>query len=271
MNTQPMIMVAPDRVLHVCRLGSRLDYRVIGAHVIYVGLEEEITVYQPDGSSTRSRVISVKPYQRHRIAAGRQYVKTILVEPETATERCLDDLHDTIGDTTLVEPLLAGLLDPNPLRRAFSCESTAPITKHEFDRLNFGYELESREMDERIEVATKMLRDSIGDAILTDDCAEEFSISSSRFRRLFVGDTGVQFRKYRMWRRARAYLEQVLSMSSLTEIALDLGYPDSTHFSRSIRSTYGLPPREMKTRMQGSDFLISNERSRSVRLYDHGR
>lgn len=256
MNTRPMIMVAPDRVLHVCVLGSRLDYRTIGAYVIYVGLREEITVCWDDGTCTRSRLVSVPPYRRHRISAGRQYVKTILIEPETVTERAVTDLRHRLDNITAEDARNSSLFQPESLERLFRQDSAGPVSKQEFDRINFGYELEHRDLDERVVFATTLMRECIGDAIHTGDCAEEFAISSSRFRRLFVGDTGVQFRKYRMWRRARAYLEKVVSRSSLTDIALDLGYPDSTHFSRSIRSTYGLPPREMKRRMQNSVFVL---------------
>lgn len=33
--------------------------------------------------------------------------------------------------------------------------------------------------------------------------------------------------------------------SNLTDIALDAGYPDSTHFSHSIRQVYGLTPKSI--------------------------
>lgn len=33
--------------------------------------------------------------------------------------------------------------------------------------------------------------------------------------------------------------------ANLAQLALDAGYPDSTHFSRSIRLAYGLKPRDI--------------------------
>jgi AraC-like DNA-binding protein len=32
---------------------------------------------------------------------------------------------------------------------------------------------------------------------------------------------------------------------TLTDVALDAGYPDATHFSHSIRQVYGLTPRSI--------------------------
>jgi AraC-like DNA-binding protein len=37
----------------------------------------------------------------------------------------------------------------------------------------------------------------------------------------------------------------VNSDSRLVYVALDIGYPDSTHFSHSIRQTYGLKPKDI--------------------------
>ena len=43
-----------------------------------------------------------------------------------------------------------------------------------------------------------------------------------------------------MWKRARRFMDHANRDHSVTEVALDLGYPDSTHFSHSIRACFGL-------------------------------
>jgi AraC-like DNA-binding protein len=55
----------------------------------------------------------------------------------------------------------------------------------------------------------------------------------------------VPYRKLRTWKRARCLLGYANGNSSLTHVALDTGYPDSTHFSHSIRQVYGLKPRDI--------------------------
>ena len=52
-------------------------------------------------------------------------------------------------------------------------------------------------------------------------------------------------RSFRTWHRARSLLYYVRQNSNLTDIALDAGYPDSTHFSHSIRQVYGLTPKSI--------------------------
>ncbi|MDQ0073721.1 AraC-like DNA-binding protein [Variovorax boronicumulans] len=44
---------------------------------------------------------------------------------------------------------------------------------------------------------------------------------------------------------ARSLLRYVRQTTTLTDIALDTGYPDSTHFSHSIRQVYGLKPSDI--------------------------
>jgi len=71
------------------------------------------------------------------------------------------------------------------------------------------------------------------------------ALSFSRFLHLFKQETGLTFRAFRAWKRARSLLRHVHQSTTLTDIALDTGYPDSTHFSHSIRQVYGLRPSDI--------------------------
>ena len=75
------------------------------------------------------------------------------------------------------------------------------------------------------------------------DCAASAGLSPSRFLHLFKEQTGVSFRAFRAWKRARHLLHFANQDINLAHLAQDIGYPDSTHFSHSIRRFYGLKPR----------------------------
>ncbi|HEY1229584.1 MAG TPA: AraC family transcriptional regulator, partial [Ramlibacter sp.] len=77
------------------------------------------------------------------------------------------------------------------------------------------------------------------------ECAGWVHLSFSRFLHLFKDEVGLPFRSFRAWKRARSLLRHVRQSSTLTDIALDAGYPDATHFSHSIRQVYGLRPSEI--------------------------
>ena len=70
-------------------------------------------------------------------------------------------------------------------------------------------------------------------------------LSFSRFLHLFRENVGAPFRSFRTWKRARSLLQYVNRDANLAHVALDTGYPDSTHFSHSIRQIYGMKPKDM--------------------------
>jgi AraC-like DNA-binding protein len=74
-------------------------------------------------------------------------------------------------------------------------------------------------------------------------CAAQAGLSTSRFLHLFKQETGISFRAFRAWKRARHLLHFANQDLNLAHLAQDIGYPDSTHFSHSIRRFYGLKPR----------------------------
>jgi AraC-like DNA-binding protein len=90
-------------------------------------------------------------------------------------------------------------------------------------------------------------------------CAAEAGLSPSRFLHLFKEETGISFRSFRAWKRARHLLHFANQDINLAHLAQDIGYPDSTHFSHSIRRFYGLKPRA----------IFSG--SRDLAIYSHRR
>lgn len=227
--------------------------------MIYIGLDHDLDVHFDDGEHSRGRIVTIEPYRRHRVASGRQYVCTILVEPESVTDACLEDLMCSLngasGDTMELSRFLYCIRelahDPATLRTALDHTG--------FDRTVFGRDLDERSFDLRVERIIELFENDVSRPLDIESCARTISVTASRFRRLFRESTGVQFRYYKMWKRARAYLQYIETPASLTQTALDLGYPDSTHFSHSIRQTYGLPPRDMKNHMRDSVFITGIE------------
>ena len=82
-----------------------------------------------------------------------------------------------------------------------------------------------------------------GEPVTAASCAAEAGLSPSRFLHLFKEETGISFRSFRAWKRARHLLHFANQDINLAHLAQDIGYPDSTHFSHSIRRFYGLKPR----------------------------
>ena len=68
------------------------------------------------------------------------------------------------------------------------------------------------------------------------------ALSPSRFRHLFVQETGASFRAYVLWARINAGLVCVMSGRSWTEAAHEAGFSDSSHLNRTFNRMFGLNP-----------------------------
>ena len=104
------------------------------------------------------------------------------------------------------------------------------FTTAEFDRLVLGEELPDRHIDQRIRRAALSLNDFSGSKLTAADCAASVNLSPSRFLHLFKEQTGVSFRAFRAWKRARHLLHFVNEDINLAHLAQDIGYPDFDAF-----------------------------------------
>jgi AraC-like DNA-binding protein len=112
-----------------------------------------------------------------------------------------------------------------------------------FDEMCFGEALPRRALDPRVVRAMTTIGKFSGEPVTAASCAAEAGLSASRFLHLFKQETGISFRSFRAWKRARHLLHFANQDLNLAHLAQDIGYPDSTHFSHSIRRFYGLKPR----------------------------
>ena len=115
----------------------------------------------------------------------------------------------------------------------------------DFDLLFWGQALLSRQLDARIAQVLARIQDNPCTQATAQACANAVHLSFSRFLHLFKQEVGAPFRSFRTWKRARSLLHHVNREQHLVHVALDIGYPDSTHFSHSIRQTFGLKPRDI--------------------------
>jgi AraC-like DNA-binding protein len=67
-------------------------------------------------------------------------------------------------------------------------------------------------------------------------------LSPSRFRHLFVSQTGISFRAYLLWARVSAAMGAGMAGMSWTEAAQAWGFADSAHLSRTCRRMFGIAP-----------------------------
>lgn len=244
------MLIGRDRLFYSGLVGNSMRSRRLGAVTIYVATGDSFEIMIEDGSWQRRSICALAPFTAHRLRSFDGTITNICIEPETITNEERADLIDTInqGDDVgrLVRHIQAASAEVNGHKDA------GGFTNDGFDRYFLRRTLRAREIDPRIRYVLDVLIDDVqNQTVSAGECASDIGLSTSRFLHLFKENTDIPFRSQRMWKRARRFLDHANQSQSLTEVALDLGYPDSSHFSRSIRSCFGLQPRSIREGSKG--------------------
>ena len=239
---EPLMWLNADRVLYVGLLGEP-SVRTFGACSIYVSLSKPHRISVAGGAWEEAEVSVIPPYVPHRIASGERMICNILIEADSVAGQRLPAFIAQGRGLVCDDEVLRALRDA--LER-FRCSGTRQFPQTaDFDRSFFGEALAPRAIDRRIRAMLARIKDDPNSHTSAQDCADASHLSVSRFLHLFKAEVGTPFRSFRTWQRARSVLYYVTQNANLANIALDVGYPDSTHFSHSIRQVYGLTPKSI--------------------------
>ncbi len=237
-----VMWLTSQRVFYAGLLGATRT-RSLGGHAVYVsprGLPNRVSI---DGGPWQSgELLVVPPHVPHRVESPEPQVLNVVVEAESVRAEALPPVLQQSGavhDDAMVRRVRVA-----HAQLLAACEGEAPPPA-DFDRLFFGEALAPRCVDPRIAQVIARICANPAEALAAEACAESVGLSFSRFLHLFRDQVGVPFRVFRAWKRARSLLRYVHQGTSLTDIALEAGYPDSTHFSHSIRQVYGLTPSDI--------------------------
>lgn len=235
----------PDRVLYVGLLGEP-TVRTMGGVNVYVASEGAIRVRVEGGEWESGELAVVQPYVPHQVASDARLILLLGVEAETVDLAALPaplNANGVVDDPAFVRRARAAV---DALRGAASGAGPSPdLAATDVDTLFFGGPLAPRVLDSRIRSVVDSIKRDPAAALSAEDCARSVHLSFSRFLHLFKDHVGAPFRSFRTWKRARSLLHHVNRDANLVHVALDTGYPDSTHFSHSIRQVYGLKPKDI--------------------------
>lgn len=242
-SSERVMWITPDRVFYVGLLGAP-SVRNFGAVSVYVGLDCPVSVSVDGGEWETSQVAVVQPYTPHRVAYASRNIAVIHIEPESVDMSALPRMLREGSGAVQADEFRAHVLRCHQAIIRNGQSATEPML--DFDTLVFGASLAARAVDPRIALVLERIRRDPSSQALAQDCAEQVHLSFSRFLHLFKSEVGASFRSFRTWKRARSLLHYVVDQSTtLTDVALGAGYPDSTHFSHSIRQVYGLKPKDI--------------------------
>lgn len=101
-------------------------------------------------------------------------------------------------------------------------------------------------IDARMQRALQQIEADASLALNHRDLAALAHLSTSRFAERFRAETGMPVRNYLLWRRLLRALKALQTGASVTDAALDAGFADTAHLSRSFRRVLGAAPSELR-------------------------
>jgi AraC-like DNA-binding protein len=122
-------------------------------------------------------------------------------------------------------------------RRGRDDRELAHLGRRVIERL--AGETKAAEPDARVREILAWVQSRLDYPVSLADAADLAGLSKARVRHLFVEQTGLPFRTYLLWLRLMKGLEAFAGGASLTDAALDAGFADSAHFSRTFRRMFG--------------------------------
>lgn len=175
----------------------------------------------------------------------------LFVEPETREGRALTERYLTNGIAHLPEQVLDRLAPAlfatwqAAWQRRATERDVADAARDIIAALTGGVP-PSAVSDERILRAIAFINARLDRPLTLEEVASEACLSESRFRHLFVAETGMGLRPYLLWRRFLRVWELLMAGETLSSAAHAAGFADAAHLSRTSRTMFGFPPSAMQ-------------------------
>jgi AraC family transcriptional regulator len=178
-------------------------------------------------------------------ATGLPVNAVMFVEPETSEGRILDERYLAAGIADMPDASLAAT---RAVFEAFQAGDRAALATACVGviRALTGEVAPRVESDERILRAIAYINANLDGKLTLQEVAGQAFLSPSRFRHLFVEQTGLQLRPYILWRRFLKVWELVVAGESMSGAAHAAGFADAAHLSRTSKKMFGFPPALMR-------------------------
>jgi AraC-like DNA-binding protein len=227
--------------------------RLLGGYVVYFSVDLPFAVNQGHGWEIGRNLVLVAPYRRHELVRC-EGLRSILIEPESVCPRVMQDDRWTDGTRANLDWVAR-------IEHGFDeWERLGIVPDRTIDQIVFGDDLPARQLDPRIERGVKAIcaQPSASSSSVVA-LARQAGLSNSRFSHLFREELGIAVRSFRSWKRARNSLAATASEPILLHAALDAGYADEPHYSRSMRRYFGQHPHLMQRHWRRAMTFRQNE------------
>ncbi|HKS29519.1 MAG TPA: AraC family transcriptional regulator [Pyrinomonadaceae bacterium] len=227
---------------------------------IYISLYGDFDLQLMRGRVFRScKAVVIAPDRPHRIISRGMMCAAFYLVPETMEGRRVSRYF--AGTEFFVPPpkVLAAILPRLRLylEQGCSVEEAGEVSNYLFNNLTPDHT--GVALDGRVTRVLEHLDSSIGNRVRLAEIADEVALSHSRLEHLFKEQIGIPISRYMLWSRTRAALMLMASRMPLTRVAVDAGFSDAAHLSRTFRQMIGISPSTLirTTRLYQSDHEIA--------------
>lgn len=184
----------------------------------------------------------------------------MFVEPETREGRIIDELYLADGIAAMPEN---AWLEAQKLFELWESGDQAALVSGcmQLIRSLTGNVEPKTAADERILKATAFINANLDQKLSLEDVAAHVFLSPSRFRHLFMEETGMALRPYILWRRFLKVWELLMAGVSLSEAAHGAGFADAAHLSRTSKRMFGFAPSVMTMHRNSAQATTRQEQS----------
>lgn len=206
---QGTLWLAPDfAILHGA--AGATDSHAHYAHQLMLSTGAPFTA-ELDGIVHTARHLLIESLRPHAIVAAPAFMLTIYAEPQRLS-----------GAALLAAANRAGA--------------------HKLDSLAAALQAQPREQlaDARVQRALDQVDALLSGKVSAAAVAEAAHLSLSQLERLFSAQLGLPVRRLVLWRRLRLAIRFILLGGTLTDAAHGAGFADAAHFSRTMRSLFGV-------------------------------
>jgi AraC-like DNA-binding protein len=219
-----LMWLTPHRVFYAGLLGAAAA-RTMGGHGVCVSPAgaPPNRIRIGGGAWQTGELIVVPPHVPHQVESAHPLIFSLLIESESVDPARMPAFLQHCGPVE-APAFVQRVRDAHAHLLAASGRGT-DFEGFDFDTLFFGESLAPRTLDARIRKVADAINADPAAPMSAEDCAASVHLSFSRFLHLFKQETGMAFRAFRAWKRARSLLRYVRQDSTLTDIALDTGYP----------------------------------------------
>lgn len=195
-----------------------------------------------DWTSYEGTVISTR--QPHAMDASTVAASaTILIEQETLAGRALEKRFGANGISSVSRAELGEVAKSlfQTWRVHQSGDETAAAAQRVIGAVA-GTSAVTVASDERVLRAIAYINKNLGESLTLEAIAKEAFLSPTRFRHLFVEQTGTALRPYVLWRRFLRAWTLVREGASLSTAAHQAGFADAAHLTRTSQKMFGFAP-----------------------------